>query len=255
MTETEQTGIYIFCAVQTSEPIDYGPIIIDGAPRDTFAVQYQDAAMIACEAPMKIYHPNKENLMMHQSMVSRVMEANDTVIPISFGNVFKTEKDVQILLENLYGQFTEIFPEIKGKIEVGLKVIGKKEWLEKKVQEDPELGKMAATTKSKSAAAGYYDRIKLGGAAKSFITSLRQDVKKNIYHPLKSQATAATSNETQGEKILLNASFLVDREKEEQFDELVNERHDQWKDKVDFQYTGPWPAYNFINIRLSVEEA
>ncbi|MFD2627985.1 GvpL/GvpF family gas vesicle protein [Oceanobacillus kapialis] len=250
-----ETGIYIFCAVQTNDPHDFGTVEIDGTSRETFAIQYEDAAMIACEAPLKIYHPNKENLMMHQAMVSKAMEEHDTVIPISFGNVFKSEKDVEILLQNLYSQFTEIFPEIKGKIEVGLKVIGNKEWIEKQVNNNPELQEMALTAKGKSAAAGYYDRIKLGGAAKSLITSLRQDVEENIYLPLKSQATAAVSNETQGEKILLNASFLINREDEERFDKLVNEQHEQWKDKVSFQYTGPWPAYNFINIRLSVEKA
>ncbi|MDY0394608.1 GvpL/GvpF family gas vesicle protein [Virgibacillus halophilus] len=48
--------------------------------------------------------------------------------------------------------------------------------------------------------------------------------------------------------------FLVDKENETAFDDAVNKAYEKWQDKVGFQYTGPWPAYNFINIRLTVEE-
>ena len=119
MMSQEELGIYIFCAIQTNEDDQFGSIEIEGEERETFTIRYKDAVMVAAEVHMKIYHPKKQNLLMHQGAVARVMEQKDTVIPISFGNVFKATDDVEALLENLYPQFETLFPAIKGKIELG----------------------------------------------------------------------------------------------------------------------------------------
>ncbi|WP_332698354.1 GvpL/GvpF family gas vesicle protein [Halalkalibacter lacteus] len=255
MSQEENSGIYIFCGIQTEIDDGFGDIEIEGKKRELFPIRYKDAAFVAAEVPMKIYHPNKDNLLMHQHVVSLVMKQNDTVIPVSFGNVFQSKEDVGVLLENLYPQFEKLFPEIKGKIEVGLKVIGKNEWLESQVSENAQIEKMAEALRGKSEAASYYERIQLGGAAQKFFASLQKEVKEEVFNPLKGSAESSKVNDPIGEKMLLNASFLIDRDKEDEFDQKVNEAHDQWKDKVEFSYSGPWPAYNFINIRLTVENA
>jgi hypothetical protein len=253
MSQEEQTGIYIFCGIQSDGNENFGTIEIEGEKKELFTIQYKDSAMVAAEVPMKIYHPNKDNLMMHQNAVSLVMKQNQTVIPVSFGNVFHSKEDVGVLLENLYPQFEKLFPEIKGKIELGLKVIGKKEWLESQVSGNAQIEKMANAVKGKSEAAGYYERIQLGGAAQKIVASLQNEINQEVFTPLKESAEASKVNDPIGEKMLLNASFLVDRDKEAQFDQIVNETYEKWKDKVDFNYSGPWPAYNFVNIRLTVE--
>ena len=50
------------------------------------------------------------------------------------------------------------------------------------------------------------------------------------------------------------AAFLVSREMEQAFDSRVKEIGQQY-DKLTFKYTGPWPPYNFVNIRLKLERA
>src|SRR3954452_1648331 len=176
MSQEEQMGIYIFCGIQTESDENLGKIEIEGETRELFTIRFKDSAMVAAEVPMKIYHPNKENLLMHQNAVSQVMKRNDTVIPVSFGNVFHSIEDVSVLLENLYPQFETLFPEIKGKVELGLKVIGKKEWLESQISENSKIDRMAKSVKGKSEAASYYERIQLGEAAQKIITSLQQEV-------------------------------------------------------------------------------
>jgi hypothetical protein len=253
MSQEEQMGIYIFCGIQLESDENFGIIEVEGEKRELFTIRYKDAAMVAAGVPMKIYQPKKENLMMHENAVSQVMKKNDTVIPVSFGNVFHSKEDVGVLLENLYPQFEKLFPEIKGKVELGLKVIGKKEWLESLVNGNAKMEKMAKAVQGKTEAASYYERIQLGGAAQKLVASLRQDVKHDVMEPLMELAVASKTNDPTSEKMLLNASFLVERDKETEFDQKVNEAHDKWKDKVEFSYSGPWPAYNFVNIRLTVD--
>ncbi|MFG6119620.1 GvpL/GvpF family gas vesicle protein [Thalassobacillus sp. B23F22_16] len=249
-----EKGIYIFCAIQTNEEHDFGVIDFEGETREVFTIHYDDAAMVAAEMPMKIYHPSKENLMMHQNVISDIMQKMDTVVPISFGNVFHSKEDVVALTKSLYPQLETLFPKIKGKIELGLKVVGKKDWLEKEIAKDSKVAKQKETVQSKSESAGYFDRIQLGEMATKFFQSLQKEAETEIHEKLTALAVASEVNEPIGEKMLLNGAYLVEKDMEEKFDEKVNELHEKWKDKVDFKYTGPWPAYNFINIKLKVEE-
>ncbi|KZZ83314.1 MULTISPECIES: GvpL/GvpF family gas vesicle protein [Bacillaceae] len=250
-----ETGIYIFCGIQQPETgADFGEMTLEGNDYSIFTIHYEDAAIVAAEVPMKIYHPNKENVMAHQQVVSSVMKKNDTVIPISFGNIFKSQEDVQMLLKNLYPQFSKLFPEIKGKMELGLKVVAKEDWINEELSGRSDILKMKDSVKGKSEEASYYDRIKLGGMAQEFFEKLQRQIKKEVFEPLQQISEAANSNKLIGEKMLLNGAFLVDRKYEELFDSKVNEIHQKWENKVDFHYSGPWPAYNFINIQLKVEE-
>src|SRR5215813_5771546 len=62
------------------------------------------------------------------------------------------------------------------------------------------------------------------------------------------------SNKPIGDKMIMNAAFLVSRDKEQGFDQRVKEIGARF-DKLTFKYTGPWPPYNFVNIRLKLERA
>jgi len=55
--------------------------------------------------------------------------------------------------------------------------------------------------------------------------------------------------------MIVNAAFLVDRTQEHSFDEKVKEVSRRYEDLLTFKYTGPWPPYNFVNIKLKLEKA
>ena len=55
--------------------------------------------------------------------------------------------------------------------------------------------------------------------------------------------------------MILNAAFLVDRAQEQSFDERVKETSRKYEDVLSFKYSGPWPPYNFVNIKLKLEKA
>ena len=53
---------------------------------------------------------------------------------------------------------------------------------------------------------------------------------------------------------ILNGAFLVSRDSEGAFDQSIKQVAAQ-HEKLTFKYTGPWPPYNFVNIRLKLERA
>jgi hypothetical protein len=248
----DKTGIYTFCSIETEENHTFGQVPFENKETLIYTIHYKDIAMVVAKLPLKIYTPKKENLLAHQTVVSSVMKQHP-VIPISFGNVFKTEDDVKILLKKLYKQFKEIFPQITNKMEVGLKVIGKKEWLKRELEKNTQINKLKNEIEKKPKDASFYDRIKLGELTRDYFISLQQKIAIEVFTPLSQLSVSAKENEPVNERMLLNAAFLIDRSKEAEFDEKVNECYQKWEDKVEFKYSGPWPPYNFINIKLKIE--
>ena len=65
---------------------------------------------------------------------------------------------------------------------------------------------------------------------------------------------ASRANKPIGDKMIMNAAFLVTRDQENAFDAKVKEIGARYE-TLTFKYTGPWPPYNFVNIRLKLERA
>ena len=55
--------------------------------------------------------------------------------------------------------------------------------------------------------------------------------------------------------MIMNAAFLVERDKASQFDQKVTEIAQRYEGKLSFRYTGPWPPWNFVTIRLQLERS
>ena len=68
-------------------------------------------------------------------------------------------------------------------------------------------------------------------------------------------SVASRANKPIGDKMIMNAAFLVAREKEAAFDAKVKQHRRAGTSTLTFKYTGPWPPYNFVNIRLKLERA
>lgn len=246
-----QSAVYIFCAIQEKEPKNFGSVQFNGKKTGVYTIHYKDIAIVAAKVNGEVL-PSRNNLKAHQQIISLVMK-DYTMIPISFGNVFHSKNDVLLITEHLYEEFKKLFPQLKNKMEVGLKVIAKKKWIEEEMKNDPVLQEWKASNKDLTDPANFYEQIQLGEHAQNFIFMLEKEVETNIYTSLLELAEAGKQNNTTPGKILMNAAFLVDKDKEAEFDKRVNNLFEIWKDKADFKYTGPWPAYNFVNIRLRIE--
>jgi hypothetical protein len=75
-----------------------------------------------------------------------------------------------------------------------------------------------------------------------------------VLDELRDVSVASRINKPIGDKMIMNAAFLISRDQEQAFDAKVKSIASRF-DKLTFKYTGPWPPYNFVNIRLKLERA
>jgi len=99
----------------------------------------------------------------------------------------------------------------------------------------------------------YFARMQLGRLVEKALAERSEAYVRSVYDHLAGAAIASRSNKPIGDKMIMNAAFLVERDKAHAFDEKVQEIAQRYEGKLSFRYTGPWPPYNFVTIRLQLE--
>ena len=73
-------------------------------------------------------------------------------------------------------------------------------------------------------------------------------------HTLSPLAVKVKLNDTYGERMIISSAFLVNEEKEEEFDQKVDEVHAKYGEKIRFKYVGTLPPFNFVNLIIMTGE-
>ncbi len=215
-TSPGEGGRYVYGIVETKEHLNFGKIGIGGAGEPVYTVNHQDIAAVVSKTPVAIFDPTRENALAHEHVIETVMK-NHTIIPMSFGTVFRTDDDIRQVLKSIYLSLKDVLNQMAGKLEFGLKVNWDRDQIiEELQQQDEELRRFHHEIVRKQLQSTYFARMQL-------------------------------------DKMIMNAAFLVERDRETEFDAVVNKIAKKYGKRLKFKYTGPWPPYNFVNIRLKLE--
>lgn len=253
-TPTDE-GKYVYCIIECDQPRSFGPMGIGGRGDEVYTIHHGGLAAVVSDTPMVVYDPTRENALTHEHVNETVMQ-EFTVIPMSFGTVFRTEDDVIEFMKDTSDALTDVLRKMRDKIEFGLKVNWDPETVLKRVEaENDEIARLKQEIMSNRATSTYFARMQLGRLVERAMSEKSEAYVREIYDHLRECAIASRHNKPIGDKMILNAAFLVERDKADQLDERIQEIAQKYEGTLRFLYTGPWPPYNFVNIRLKLERA
>jgi hypothetical protein len=248
-------GKYVYCIIKSPKAREFGQIGIGDSNNPVYTVHYGDLAAVVSDTPIRIYDPTRENVLAHEFVNETVMREY-TVIPMSFGTLFRTEEDIVELLKSTYQAFDDVLEKMKDKIEFGLKVLWDRERVIATIEEEnEEIRRLRDEINRNVQNSTYFARMQLGRLVEAALEDAGNQYVRDIHEALKPAAVASRSNKPIGERMILNAAFLVDRDRERNFDDAVKEISRKYESLLTFKYTGPWPPYNFVNIKLKLEKA
>ena len=250
-----EAGKYVYCIIKSPRTRDFGTIGIGEGANPVYTVQFGELAAVVSDTPLRIYDPTRENVLAHEFVNETVMREH-TVIPMSFGTLFRTESDIVELLKSTYQAFDDVLEKMADKIEFGLKVL----WDRDRViatleQENEEIRRLRDEIGRSAQSSTYFARMQLGRLVESALEEAGNAFVRDIHEALRPAAVASRSNKPIGDRMIMNAAFLVERAREKAFDEQVKEVSRKYEQMLTFKYTGPWPPYNFVNIKLKLEKA
>jgi hypothetical protein len=250
----EAEGKYVYCIIEEEHPKSFGKLGIGGRGDEVYTIHHGNLAAVVSDTPLVIYDPTRENALRHEQVSETVM--NDyTVIPMSFGTVFKRADDVMEFLKGTSDGLMDVLQKMRDKIELGLKVNWDREAIIRDIEEENEEISRLKEEINRTSSSTYFARMQLGRLVEQALTNTSDQYVAEVYDHLRDTAVASRAGKPIGDKMILNAAFLVEREKAKEFDEKVQEIARKHEGKLTFRYTGPWPPYNFVNIRLKLERA
>lgn len=247
---SREDGLYIYCIIRSSKAVSFGNIGIGGAGNEVKTVGYDDMHAVVSKAPLTKYDASRENMMAHELVIETVMR-DYAVLPLRFATVMNDESDVKKLLEVKYEKFVEELERVDGKVELGVKAIAKKDVVfEEILMKNDDICALKEKIQGLPHEKTYYDRLAIGRMVESALEDEKKKYRKIILEALEPVALEMKENNGFGDRMIVNASFFVDKEKEGHFDDCINELGEQYGDKIIFKYVGGIPPYNFVNLSL-----
>jgi hypothetical protein len=249
-------GKYIYCIIKThGKPEHFGPMGIGGRGDEIYAICFNDVAAVVSNSPIKKYSVSRENLICHEGAIEEVMKTY-TVLPVRFCTIAEDENKVKKILGKEHDRFLGLLKDMEGKKELGLKAVFKEGPIYKEILADfdeirMEKEKMAKEPRSAHA---HQKLMQIGKMVEAALEEEKGKCKETILSNLEPLALAVKTNNTYGERMIMNAAFLVEKTKEAAFDTKVNELADQYGDKITFKYVGTLPPFNFVNLTINVGE-
>src|SRR5437016_8992011 len=249
----ESRGKYVYCVIRSEDALRFGAVGLGTVPAEVSTVHYKDIAAVVSDTPIDVPDATRENVLAHERVNENVMRSH-TVIPMSFGTVFKTRNDIVELLRGAYDAFHDVLVKMEDKLEFGLKLLWDRDVAIREVEKEDEEVRRLKSEISSQKGSTYFARMQYGRLLEAALQARSERHVNEILSQLRDVSVASRTNKPIGDKMIMNAAFLVSRDQEAPFDSRVKELGARY-DRLTFRYTGPWPPYNFVNIRLKLERA
>jgi len=251
----EKEGKYIYCITETKQERNFGPIGIGTRADEVLTIGYDDLSMVVSNHPITKITANRENMLAHQKVIEQVCREFDSVLPVRLGTIASGADEVRNLLDRRYREFKNTLKNMDHKMELGVKGLWKNmDMIFNEIVEENETIKKLKKTIEKNGNQNIQAKIDIGRLIKQELDKKSQRQAEEIVHRLRITSCDYKLNKTYGDMNFMNAAFLVDKGREKEFDNIMDDLSDEYEDRIRFKYAGPLPVFNFVNIVIYPEE-
>jgi hypothetical protein len=251
----EREGKYIYGIIGAKQDRNFGPIGIGGRGDEVGAIGVDDLAMVVSNHPLMKLVVNRENILAHEKVIEEVMKEY-VVLPVRFCTIAANTDEIRSLLFKRYREFKNLLNDMDHKVELGVKGL----WKDMAVifkeiaEENREIKKVKRKLKEGPEQNDIGAKAGLGRMVEAALKEKKNAETERIVDTLKTLAFDYKLNNTLGDPMFMNASFLVSKGREKEFDNVVEELSEAYEERMRFLYVGPLPPYNFVNVTIYQEE-
>jgi hypothetical protein len=207
----DSLGKYVYCVIPYPSKERVSFGNLGFDAEEVYTLDYRDLSPVVSDVTYKDYAVDEHEVEVHRNVVDHVMREH-SVIPVAYGMAFKSRKLLQIAMSAGYQAMQKALPVVDSKIELGIKVFLPK-----------DLNPMGPTEREECSC--------------DFLQSLLAVSCDNKKLKLFS------------DRLILNGSFLVEKSRIAEFSDQVGRLTEKYNN-LKVQYSGPWPAYNFVDIHI-----
>ncbi len=186
-------GRYVYCIIRSNKALKLGQSTIADEVADVYTVNYKDLAAVVSDVPIGALDSTRENVLAHEHVNETVMR-DHTVIPMSFGTIFKTREDIVELLRSAYDAFGDVLSKMQNKLEFGLKVLWDRDAVIRELEEeDDDIRRLKSEIGSQKGST-YFARMQYGRLIEAGLERWAEHYVSGILENLRDVAVAARVN-------------------------------------------------------------
>lgn len=253
---------YVYSVIDCPQQKSFGSSGLKG--EEVLTVPCEDISAVVSRIQTNILlgsiiEPNEANWLKHDEVVRGLMNEH-TVIPVKFGSLLKSDRDLKMMLRRLLPECRAELKRLKDKIEVGVKILADQGDIMREASREPgAVDKFRFDILRARSMMVKGRRVLLGESVRRHLDSSRHDANregslekiyyaKKLYDMLAEPMAEGTANQLLSPDMVLNASFLLDRNRIETFQTKLSELK-QFYSRFEFLISGPWAPYNFTRVK------
>jgi len=236
-------GRYLYGIIGSENRESFGNIGIGNS--EVYTIQCDDVGAVVSDISEN-YEVGIEEVKIHEKALRKIMETH-AIIPMSFGIISKDGAVIKNTLKRARMKFKNTLEKMDNKLQINVKVSWDKAILAAIFKENEEIRTLSKEAKEK---ADQSFRIELGRKVKSALDDRKSEYMKNIQDALKDLSDGFEQNKIIDQDTVMNASFLVDKKREQEFYDRLEGLEKKYEKKLKFLGVGPLPPYSFTKIQV-----
>lgn len=221
---------------------------------DVFTITEKDISAVVSEIPTTDkLRPERKHLAAHQRVLTHLVEHEDVVLPVSFGTVADRAKGIRDMLSKYYKSFNEQIERISGRLEMELRVTYEvPNVFEYFVEKYPDLKRERDQVYKGNGEPNRDQKIQIGQLFEQVQSQDREQLTSRVEEKLRQSCAEIKRNRPRNEKEVMRISCLLDKDAMDGFQSALNDASEQFDDNFVFEYNGPIPPYNFVDVRVQM---
>lgn len=221
---------------------------IDDAP--VYALIEGNVAVMVSDVKESKVRPERRHIAAHHQVLRHLLEAG-AMLPMAFGTIADSPAAVKRMLNTYRRTFDDQLRRLAGKVEMGLRVtLDVPNVFEYYVQRSQEL--QGLRDEMLQGEGGRDDKIEVGRQFAQLLDAVRNESLERIEAVLASACVEIRRNPVKRENEIANLACLVAREALLDFEAKVDQAGSEFDDDHVFQFSGPWPPHNFVEMDVEL---
>lgn len=237
------TYVYGLVDAETELPDDLKGL---GPSGRVSTIAHGKVAAIVSDVPADRPLGTRDDLLTHEAVVDTVA-ATTAVLPMRFPAVVEEKGVVEELLGPHHDRFVAVLGELEGRVQFTLKGRYERDVvLRELVDADPEIRALQEKVRELPEDASYYDRVRLGELVVEALQERRDAEGAQMVRRLEPFAVRAVANVPGQPDDVVNAAFLVERERVSEFEGAVEDLGRDLVGRARLRLLGPLAPYDFV---------
>ena len=249
-TTAVEAGIYLYGITDAQDGLAVAMPGIEGGAVETIVAD--GIAAVVTRVSHHTIRAQRANLAVHHKLLHELVQ-RQAVLPCAFGTVATSEEQLLEVLRTNCGELLRELALLRGKVEMSLSVFwNTSNIFEFFVATNQELKELRDRVFRPGREPSLKERVDLGEWFRSLLEQCRERHTQQVIDTLSPYCAEIRAVDPGAEQMIMKLVCLVHKDRQQRFEEGIQEAARKFDDHYTFKYSGPWAPFDFVDVKLEL---